>query len=404
MRLSTNAIYALNVKSIQGQQSRVTDIGEQLATGRRINAPSDDPRGAAQLLNLQQSQQANEQFGDNRASAQRQISNQLSYLDSAGEALDSAKSNLVRAANGTLNDADRASLADELEGALNQVTGSANARDASGNYMFSGFETNTRPFDADNGYAYAGDAGQRSLQIDGSRDMSLNTAGSNIFASTTATADYVPNEPADNNGTGRLGSLRVDDASADDFGDSFSVAFSQDAGDGTTYSVTNDTTGETISANQAFSPGQRIALGESLSIDIKGSPADGDSYSFAQGDPQDSNILSGLSDVIDRLREPASGEAGRARQDNAIGRANRQVDNALDNIFSQQSQMGAQLNEIDSLDAAAGTRSVESERQISDLRDVDMTRAISEFSLSRTALQAARSTFNQISQMGIFGQ
>lgn len=403
MRLSTNSIYALNVQSIQNQQTRLTEIGEQLATGRRINAPSDDPRGASQLLNLQQSQQVNAQFADNRASAERQISNQLSYLDSAGQALDSAKSNLVRAANGTLSDADRASLADEIEGALNQVVGAANARDAGGDYLFSGYQTNTRPFSADSDYAYAGDEGIRSLQIDGVRDLPINSSGASVFSDTTPTADYVATEQAGNTGTGRHRQLSVSDGTAADFGDFFSLTFAENAGE-TTYTVVNQTTDEVVSSDQSFTPGQTIKLGEGLSTTITGQPADGDGYRFAKGAEQDSNIMAALSTVVDTLREPTGGEAGQVRQDNAIGRANRQVDNALDNIFSTQSRLGARLNEVDSLDAAAGTRSIESERQISSLRDVDMTRAISDFSLSRTALQAARSTFNQISQMNIFRQ
>ena len=52
MRITTNQIYDQNVRSIMNNQTELSKTQEQLASGKRIIAPSDDPVGAAKVLRL----------------------------------------------------------------------------------------------------------------------------------------------------------------------------------------------------------------------------------------------------------------------------------------------------------------------------------------------------------------
>ncbi|WP_423821826.1 flagellar hook-associated protein FlgL [Salinisphaera sp. SPP-AMP-43] len=402
MRLSTNTIYSIGTQSILDQQSRVSKLGEQLSTGQRINNPSDDPRGAAQLLNLQQSSQINEQYASNRATAQRQMSTEEDQLNQVTDALASAGQRLVQAANGTLGDADRESLANQLEGVYDQLVSNANAKDGNGRYIFAGFKSDTAPFSGSTGaLSFTGDNGQRQLQVDGSRQMAINDTGDKVFTSTTSNASYVATAAADNSGSATYSALDIADASADDYGRQFTLSFAVDGSGNTTYTVDGP---NGTSDPQAYQPGEPIALGDSMQTKIKGAPADGDSFTFAKDRGEDNNILNALAQTVSTLREPVNDDRSQAKLTNTINRAMRQVNNAQDNVLSVRSNLGTRLNELDNLDDVGQTMSTNYERNISSLRDADMVSTISDWSLARVALQASQQTFTSIQQMSIFQQ
>ena len=52
MRISTNQIYDQNMRSIMQNQGDLAKTQEQLATGKKLLKPSDDPVGAAKALRL----------------------------------------------------------------------------------------------------------------------------------------------------------------------------------------------------------------------------------------------------------------------------------------------------------------------------------------------------------------
>ncbi|HET7312723.1 flagellar hook-associated protein FlgL [Salinisphaera sp.] len=404
MRLSTNTIYAIGTQSILDQQSRVSKIGQQIATQKRITKPSDDPRGAAQVLNLQQAKRINEQYAATRATLEIQLSSEENQLNQVTDGLTAAKQTLVAAANGTLSDADRESYANELEGIYQQMLSAANAKDGSGDYIFAGFKSGQTPFTGSAGnLVYNGDNGQRELQVDSSRTMRANDSGLAVFAATTASATYIATADQGNQGSSTYSSLDVVAADADDYGHRFKLTFSGNGADAT-YSVVDSTTGDTLINNAAYQSGQTIALGNGLQTTIEGEPADGDSYTFAKGADSDSNILNALAHAVDVLRQPIDSDAAQARFTNTVNRANRQVDNALDNVLSVRSDLGTRLNELDNLDSVGETQNVTYKQNISNLRDIDWVSAISDFSLARVALQASRQTFMSVQQMSLFSQ
>ncbi|AWN16028.1 flagellar hook-associated protein FlgL [Salinisphaera sp. LB1] len=402
MRLSTNTIYAQGTQSILDQQTRVSNIGEQLSTGKRINKPSDDPRGAARLLDMQQASQIKDQYASTRSTAETQLSTEENQLNQVTHALDSAKQALVQAANGTLSNADRDSLANRLDGVYQQMLSAANSKDGNGNYIFAGFSSNATPFTLSSGnLAYTGDAGQRKLQVDGSRSMTVNDPGSAVFDATTANAKYVATAGNNNAGSTTYQSLDVVAPNAGDYGDTFKLSFSG-SGSSATYSVFDQTTGNNVVSNATYTSGQTIALGSALQTKIKGDPANGDSYIFAKGASLDNNILNALANTVTTLRQPVDSASAQAKLTNTINRANRQVDNSLDNVLSVRSNLGTKLNALDHLDNMGDTQSVTDKQDISKLRDVNMVSAISDFSLAKVALQAAQQTFSSVQKMSLF--
>mgnify|MGYP003465933389 CR=1 FL=1 len=62
MRISTNQIYEKSLNAMLDQQAGVNNTQLQLATGRRILKPSDDPTQSARILDLSQALATNHQY------------------------------------------------------------------------------------------------------------------------------------------------------------------------------------------------------------------------------------------------------------------------------------------------------------------------------------------------------
>jgi flagellar hook-associated protein 3 FlgL len=124
----------------------------------------------------------NAKFADTRQTAQIKLNSLESNLTGITNLLVSTQSTLVGAGNGAYSDLERGFIATELSGSLQALIGLANTQDASGNYLYAGFQTDTKPFVATaSGATYAGDSNQQLLQVDSQRQMAVNVSGDNVF-------------------------------------------------------------------------------------------------------------------------------------------------------------------------------------------------------------------------------
>lgn len=182
MRISTQTLFDSGAARIGDLQSSLYKTQQQLATGRRVLTPSDDPVASARALEVTQSQSRNTQYGTNRGYAKDSLVAVDSTLSSVTELLQNVKTTAISAGNGNLSDSERASIATALQSNLDQLIGLANTRDAQGNYLFSGFQTTTPAFaQTATGVQYQGDQGQRLIQVDASRQMAVSSQGQAVF-------------------------------------------------------------------------------------------------------------------------------------------------------------------------------------------------------------------------------
>ena len=194
MRLSTNSMYQKNLNSILNTNTKWQKSGLQLATGKRILSPSDDPMGTAQALILKQTQSRNNQFQAARESVDISLGRQDTVLKEANTVMQSIKETLVYAGNETLSDGNRRDLANTLQGLKDQLVSLANAQDTDGNYLFAGNKNDTPPFvvDSTGKVNYVGGSTTINVFIDETREVALSFTGDKVFLSgynTTAETD-----------------------------------------------------------------------------------------------------------------------------------------------------------------------------------------------------------------------
>ncbi len=191
MRISTQMMYDQNMRGITDSQSKWLSYGEQMSTGKRVNRPSDDPIAASQAIVLSQSQSQNSQFALARTFATQKVSLEDNVLAQVNSALSSVREKLVYAANGTLSDDDRLSLATDIQGVRDQLMNLANTADGNGRFIFAGYKTESAPFDSATG-DYKGGLEPITQQVDAARNMAISHTGQQIFESITSNAKEVP--------------------------------------------------------------------------------------------------------------------------------------------------------------------------------------------------------------------
>ncbi len=297
MRISTHTLFESGAARIGELQSGLVKTQQQIATGRRILAPSDDPVAAARALEVTQAQSLNTQYGVNRQHAKSSLGALEGTLSSVTALLQDIKVTVIAAGNAALSDTERGFMATELSGRLEEMLGLANTRDAVGNYLFSGFQTTTPAFskDAITGVVtYDGDQGQRLLQVDATRQMSVTAPGSTVF----------------------------------------------------------------------------------------------------QGGGQD--VFQTLNDLVVLLQTPGAPSSA------VLGTHNDNLDQALDSVLTVRASVGSRLQELDALDYAGEDRNLQYSQILSELQDLDYTKALTQFSQQQTTLEAAQKSFVKASGLSLF--
>ena len=183
MRISTSMMQRLAVGSMLERQADLSKTQLQLATGKRILSPSDDPTGATQVLRIEQQTRLNEQYQLNGGRALSRLQFEEGVLTAVGDSLQRVRELAVQGLNDSTGADGRAAIAIEVRQRLGELLDLANSKDGSGEYLFSGYQTDVRPFsDAGGGtYNWNGDQGQRKLQISETRQIETSDSGADIF-------------------------------------------------------------------------------------------------------------------------------------------------------------------------------------------------------------------------------
>ena len=403
LRISTNAIYQAGTTQLNTLQGQMAKTQMQLSTNKRMLSAADDPIGSAKALELTQSQSMNTQFGTNRTNAKSSLSLVDKTLTDVSNQIQDIQSLIVTAGNGGYTQSDREALATELEGRMADLLGSANTTDGTGTYLFSGYKTTTLPFtQTPTGATYQGDQGQRMLQVGSARKMAISESGSAIFeANVTGNGTFVTQAAGTNTGGGIISPGAVTDTTkltGHDYAIDFQVTGTPAV---TTYTVTDNSTspGTAVLSNEPYTAGAAISF-DGVSFDIKGAPADGDSFSVQPSQKQ--SVFTTITNLIQTLRSPSDGSAGKAALANKLNTASLNMKNALDNVLTVQASVGSRLKEVDSLDSTGDDLNVQYQTTLSGLQDLDMVKAISLYTQQQQTLQAAQVSFKTMSGLSLF--
>jgi flagellar hook-associated protein 3 FlgL len=240
------------------------------------------------------------------------------------------------------------------------------------------------------------------LLVGSARKMAISETGSAIFeAIPTGNGRFTTTAAGANTGSGIVSPGAVVD-STQVTGHSYDIKFGVTGTPAvTTYTVTDKTASPPVDvlANQPYTEGATIAFG-GMSMDVKGAPADGDSFSVAPSAKQ--SVFTTITDLIKTLRAPANGSSGKAALANGLNTASSNMKNALDNVLTVQASVGSRMKELDNLDSTGDDLNIQYQTTLGDLQDLDMVKAISLFAQQQQTLQAAQMSFKTMSGLSLF--
>ncbi|MGY2187787.1 Flagellar hook-associated protein 3 [compost metagenome] len=280
MRISTAQYYATTAANYSRNLNNVMKSAEQASSGDKLVTASDDPVGAARLLQLEQQKAMLGQYSSNINALNTAQAQEESVLDSINTVLQKVSELAVRAGGASLNDDDRKSIGAEVAQAEEQLLNLMNSKDANGRYIFSGASSNTQPFvrNSDGTYSYQGDQTQLELKIGDSMSLGLNDTGWDVFqqAINAARSTTTMTAPAVDDGRVSLTQGLVNSGPAFDAsfrnGQPYTLAFTSSTQFVITDALGNDVTAEATGGGK-FDPnnkdGSDISFrGVSFALDI----------------------------------------------------------------------------------------------------------------------------------------
>lgn len=183
-RITNQMMFNNSLVNIFRQNEDMLKFQEQLASGKRINQPSDDPLGMMEVLDLRSQKTANDQY-------LRNGTNITSRLNQADSLLDRSNSIAVRGKElalgqvGALSTAQsRATTAVEVDQLIQDAINVGNEKTGS-RFLFGGLDTATAPVTSQGGYV--GSSTRLKMNISSGNQVDVG-----VLASEFLTADLNP--------------------------------------------------------------------------------------------------------------------------------------------------------------------------------------------------------------------
>jgi flagellar hook-associated protein 3 FlgL len=393
-RISTAALHNSALQGILDRNAALVQTQNQIATGKRINTPADDPSGAVRALDLDRAIAESQQFGRNADAATNRLTYEEQTLSDITTLLQNVRDVTVQGANATVDAGSRDALAQQIQARLDDLIGMANRKDANGEYLFSGYQTLTQPFSkTGSSVQYAGDQGLRLVQTSSTQKVADGHSGDDVFLNVTeGNGTFVAGANAANTGTGVLASGSVTNPSAwvkDDYTIHFTSATNYEVLDSTNAVVTTGT----------FTSGAAINF-RGVQVTVTGAPATNDRFSVNSSTTED--MFTTLHNLVTTLKQSNVTPAERAQFDSQMSASLTQLDQALDRVNSVRSEVGTRLSALDEAADSRGAQEVDMKKSLSDLRDLDYAQAITQLNLQLAGLQAAQSSYTKMSQLSLF--
>lgn len=409
MRISTNQMFTRGIDSISDVSSQLQNTQSQISSGKQVLRPSDDPVASTRILELKQELGLNEQYQRNIELVENNLKLSDDLLGSVSDVVQRIRELTVNAGNGALNQDDLRYIAAEIEERLEQLAGMMNTRDASGEYIFGGFQGDTQPFqkNTNGAYIYHGDEGRRFVQIDASVNVAATESGKSIFvdipaAKSTFLTSSNPNNqavPASVITTGQVTDQALYDAF---YPEDMIIEFNAEANltpPAPNFNIREASTGRVLQANVPFGSNDPISV-NGIQFEIVGAPVQGDTFFVNSTEKQ--SVLTTTEKLIYGLENFDNSVDGRANLKSLLDDTLINLSNVETSILNARSQIGARLNTVDTtreqhLDVETLTREI-----LSSLEDLDYAEAISKLSAQEFTLQAAYSTFSQVTSLSLF--
>ena len=404
MRISTNQIYDQNMRSIMQNQGDLAKTQEQLASGKRIITPSDDPVGAAKVLRLTEEIDELTQFQRNNDLVTGSLEQQEAVLTNITNSVNRARTLVIQAGSGALDSPDRKAIGAELEQIKLEIFDLMNTQDADGNYLYAGFQSGNQAFEYNptatgKAITFTGDAGVSFVQLSNSSKIQSTSNGYEVFENVLSRYKF-STDPAS--------TAVVSEASVKQQG-TFDTFFDKNYDPVNTgnndYRINFLASGQAELVNQgtgvivesvAYTSGQPFTI---KGMGFEATAVPGDSIDLSLDAPEKKSMAQTLHEIQAVLNDSSidSFELQESISDALVG-----LDNGLEKLSLEHASIGSRLNIAESIYESNLDMEIAAKASRSSIQDTDYAEASTEFAKQETALSAALATFPQVTELSLF--
>ncbi len=186
MKISSAFLFDRASDQMSQLQATLVKSQNQLATGKQVVRPSDEPNRVATIARLNSLQARHDNYMSNMGLIKARFGTEEGAVSNSVQVMYRVKELVVQASNDTISAADRLAIATELKGLREQLLSLANSKDTNGNYLFAGSRVAKPPFEAPSSNplgapVYQGDQTRMEVMIGDQRSLPINRAGSEVF-------------------------------------------------------------------------------------------------------------------------------------------------------------------------------------------------------------------------------
>lgn len=464
MKVTTGFFYKTFLDNLNKQLATMYKAQQQLATGKRVLSPGDDPVAISRIVKYKSEISALEEYKRVMDTAKNYNTAIEGALNDLKNMVIKAKQYAVQGSTDTLSPVDRLALANEVNTLIQRSIETINTKVA-GRYIFAGFKGDIPPVSSQTGL-YQSDTNLQYLDISFFLDVSVNLPATEFFTytATGTNANLKVFTPYNYNFTGDpnapydadpLGALLMPAGAVTKPDDSFTNGGTLTIKFGDKEAVVNISSGASlndirdaintdpsaskfvkawvVNVGTTTSPDYRLVIGsipngksDQIRINVNAptgdnlnllsySPETGSAnMSFQQNingynyitDPTDSNYYSFNNNYLnEKYYLRALHFLKVALENNDQGRIQKAVDyfdKISDNLYKQQSLIGARLSKIESINDYNLNLETNTKQSLSNDQDADAVQVISELNQRMTVLQAMRVTLTDFFRSNLF--
>ena len=343
-RISTSGKYSQLVADMQKQLSNYNKLTKQLASGSKLTSITDDPIATVNVLNTNRQLGQMDTFSSNVELAKTELSALDDLMDLANGYLSNAWDKAVQANNQTYSDTSLKALKVEIDEITKTMVDLANT-EYDDNYIFSGANTKTVPYTMDdngdiiyNGTPYSNKDYIRQTEVaDGVFEV-INTTGDRVFG-------YYKAQGQDANGN----------------------------------NLFTDVDGKTVV--------EKIGAAGTKTYEYENGTAYNGDVGDLKAKEDYAGVMGALKKLSNSIQKVLDGdtEAGYAEMNSTLD----MFKDSLSTITTEQTKFGGVYNRLEMTSSTLETNNENLTAYLSNLKDVDLTTAITNWMQAQYAYQAS---------------
>lgn len=191
MKATMGMNYRMLAYNLESISNKLYDLRQQSVTGKKLNKPSDDPAAIRPVLHYGVQIKMTERYLDHMAVAKGNMELLDSNLGHIEDIMVRAKEIGIAAINGTANDEDLQTFANQIASLFDEMLQAANSQ-PTGQFIFAGYKNKTIPFTQNTAHNpddsstgplvyYHGDNNNRTLEIAPGNYIQISLTGNTLF-------------------------------------------------------------------------------------------------------------------------------------------------------------------------------------------------------------------------------